>query len=91
MLRSQWYGRTTGAQLLFADHADKVGRQRAAAGVPAEATAVAAGATPREGEQRMRLGGAWGGAALTLPQNTQVKRACCETSIFLICLRTDAP
>lgn len=51
MLRSQWYGRTTGAQLPFADHADKVGRQRAAGGVPAEAAAVAAGATPREGEQ----------------------------------------
>ena len=43
------------------DDADKVGRQRAAGGVPAEATAVAAGATPREGEQRMRLGGSPGG------------------------------
>ena len=31
------------------------------------------------------------GAELTLPQKTQLNRACCETSIFLICLRIDAP
>ena len=31
------------------------------------------------------------GRSLTLPQKTQVYRACCEMSIFLTCLRREAP
>ena len=31
------------------------------------------------------------GPIFTLPQNVQVYRACCVTSIFLTCLRREAP